>query len=1184
MKPIDPRLLRYARATRFFLAAVVALGLVGAALVIAQAMLVAEVVVGGFQDGLTAAGLRTPLLLLAAVALGRALVAWLTELAAHRASSAVKSELRGRLMERASGLGPEWLSGQRTGSLIALATRGVDALDDYFSRYLPQLGLAVVVPVAVLARIVTEDWVSAAIIVVTLPLIPLFMILIGWATQSRMDHQWRLLSRLSGHFLDVVAGLPTLKVFGRAKAQAESIRTITSQYRRATLKTLRIAFLSSFALELLATLSVALVAVTIGMRLVHGELDLYTGLVILILAPEAYLPIRQVGAQYHAAAEGLSAAEEIFAVLETEPAAKGSQDVPRSLRLELEGVTVQHEGRTEPSLDTASLVVEQGETVALVGPSGIGKSTLLDVVLGFTTPDEGRVRVGGTELCAVSPERWRDQIAWVPQRPHLFAGTIAENVRLARPGADDEAVVAALREAGAYDFVEALPEGTGTLLGEDGAGLSAGQRQRLALARAFLADRPLLLLDEPTASLDGETEAGIVDAVRRLSVGRTVLLVVHRPALLSVADRVVVLEPVASGALPGRQGPERATAPGVPTVQGSADGTVHACATEPLLRDTTPGAGGRVLARVREAAGSQHRKLGLALLLGSLAVGSSVGLMAVSGWLISRASEQPPVLYLMVAVTATRAFGLGRAVFRYAERLVSHDAVLRMLAELRVSVYRGLERIAPAGLRTTRRGDLLSRLVSDVDTLQDYWLRWLLPAGTALGVGAGAVAFTAWMLPEAGAVLAAGLLLAGVGVPWLSGACARRAERRLAPARAALAVRVADLLGGTAELTVAGALPARREQVRRADTVLTRIASRAAAATALGGGLSALICGLTVVGTAVVALPALFDGRLEGVELAVVVLTPMAAFEAVTSLPLAVQYRRRVRSSAERVFEVLDAPVPVSEPAEPAQAPASPFPLDVRGLSARYEGAERDALHSVDLTLHAGRRIAVVGTSGSGKTTLAQILLRFLDAREGTYRLGGVDASALDADTVRTFVGLCAQDAHVFDSSVRENLRLARTGATDGELRDALAAARLLDWAESLPDGLDTMVGEHGARLSGGQRQRLALARALLADFPVLVLDEPAEHLDLATADALTADLLAATEGRTTVLITHRLAGLEAVDEVLVLDGGHVVQQGPYAELAGMDGPLRRMLAREQEPVRTGVERMRPMGAVPVRA
>ncbi|MEV3896631.1 thiol reductant ABC exporter subunit CydD [Streptomyces anulatus] len=1174
MKPIDPRLLHYARATRLFLAAVVALGLVGALLVIAQAMLIAEIVVGGFEGGLTVSALRTPLLLLAAVALGRALVAWLTELAAHRASAAVKSELRGRLLERAARLGPDWLSGQRTGSLVALATRGIDALDDYFARYLPQLGLAVVVPVAVLARIVTEDWVSAAIIVVTLPLIPLFMILIGWATQSQMDRQWQLLSRLSGHFLDVVAGLPTLKVFGRAKAQAESIRTITSDYRRATLRTLRIAFLSSFALELLATLSVALVAVTIGMRLVHGELDLYTGLVVLILAPEAYLPIRQVGAQYHAAAEGLSAAEEIFTVLETEPRASGTEDVPDTLRLELAGVTVRHAGRAEPSLDAASLTVEPGETVALVGPSGVGKSTLLNVLLGFAVPDEGHVRVGGRDLGDLDLERWRSRIAWVPQRPHLFADTIAENVRLARPDADDEAVLTALRDAGAYDFVAALPDGVRTALGEDGAGLSAGQRQRLALARAFLADRPLLLLDEPTASLDGESEAGIVDAVRRLAAGRTVLLVVHRPALLAVADRGVTLEPrgdvrtetygepVAGLAAPGPAVPEPLAGGEPPTARPLESlGSSVPTGTRP----------GRVLARVREAAGAQRGRLTLALLLGSLAVGSAVGLMAVSGWLISRASEEPPVMYLMMAVTATRAFGIGRAVFRYAERLVSHDAVLKLLADLRVSVYRGLERIAPGGLRTTRRGDLLSRLVADVDALQDYWLRWLLPVGTAVVVGSAAAGFTGWLLPEAGVILAVGLLVAGVGVPLVSGACARRTERQLAPARAALATRVTDLLGATAELTVAGALPARQTRLRAADTLLTRIASRAAAATALGGGLSALVCGLTVVAAATVAVPAVQDGRLSGVALAVVVLTPLAAFEAVTGLPLAVQYRQRVARSAERVFEVLDAPVPVREPEAPAEEPASPFPLEVRGLSARYPGARHDALASLDLTLTRGRRIAVVGPSGSGKTTLAQVLLRFLDASSGTYRLGGVEASALDSDTVRRSVGLCAQDAHVFDSSIRENLRLARPGATDAELRDALSRARLLDWVLALPEELDTPVGEHGARLSGGQRQRLALARALLADFPVLVLDEPAEHLDLPTADALTADLLDATRGCATVLITHRLTGLDTVDEVLVLDAGRVVQRGPYAELAAEDGPLRRMLERERETVGAGV-------------
>ncbi|MEU3958513.1 thiol reductant ABC exporter subunit CydD [Streptomyces buecherae] len=1241
MKPIDPRLLRYARATRFFLLASVALGLIGAGLVIAQAMLIAEIVVGAFQRGESVDGLAEPLMLLVGVAVGRAAVASLTELAAHRASAEVKSELRTRLLARATELGPGWLGTQRTGELTTLATRGVDALDDYFARYLPQLGLAVVVPLAVLARIVTEDWVSALIIVITLPLIPVFMMLIGWATQHRMDRQWRLLSRLSGHFLDVVAGLPTLKVFGRAKAQAESIRAITSDYRRATLKTLRIAFLSSFALELLATLSVALVAVGIGMRLVHGDMDLYAGLVVLILAPEAYLPLRQVGAEYHAAAEGLAAADEVFAVLETgeaadarvsgdaaaNPVASGgvtggssadgagrSDRVPdaRSAALVVDGLVVRHPGRTEPSLDATSFAVAPGETVAVVGPSGAGKSTLLQVVLGFVGPgsgvERGGVRVGDTRLADLTDagwRAWRDQVAWVPQRPYLFAGTIAENVRLARPDADDEAVRGALRDASALDFVTALPDGARTVIGEDGVGLSAGQRQRLALARAFLADRPVLLLDEPTANLDGETEALVVDAVRRLAVGRTVLLIVHRPALLAVADRVVHVGPAADAAPAGARDTlpavaatgatardARAVADGRPagvvgaeTRQRDGSEAVPAVVESvgPLPGDAPaePAAGGRrprpvpdegpgrrrergALALVRAVGRERRGRFALALLLGSLALGSAVGLMAVSGWLISRASQQPPVLYLMVAVTATRAFGIGRAVFRYAERLVSHDAALRVLADLRVAVYRRLERLAPAGLRESRRGDLLSRLVADVDAMQDYFLRWLLPVGSALVVGTASVGFMAWLLPEAGALLAVGLLAAGVGVPLLTSAWARRTERQLAPARGALSVGVVDLLTGTAELTVAGALPTRTASVRRADGLLTTIARRAAAAGALGAGLAALSCGVTVAATAWVGVQAVRDGRLDGLWLAVVVLTPLAAFETVAGLPSAVRYRQRVRRAAERVHEVLDAPSPVREPDPAATPPEQPYPLVVRGLTARYPGQRRSAVAEFDLELVAGRRVAVVGPSGSGKTTLAQVLLRFLDPEAGTYTLAGADATGLAGDAVRRLVGLCAQDAHLFDSSLRENLRLARPGASTDELRAALAGARLLDWADGLPDGLDSLVGEHGARLSGGQRQRLALARALLADFPVLVLDEPAEHLDLPTADALTRDLLAATEGRTTVLITHRLAGLDAVDEVLVLDAGRVAQRGSYDELVAVPGPFRRMLERER--------------------
>ncbi|MFE0219422.1 thiol reductant ABC exporter subunit CydD [Streptomyces albidoflavus] len=1207
MKPIDPRLLRYARATRFFLAAVVVLGALGAGLVIAQAMLLAELIVSSFEQRFDTGDLTTPLLLLVAVALGRALVSWLTELAAHRASAAVTSELRMRLVERAGQLGPGWLGDRRTGSLIALATRGVDALDDYFARYLPQLGLAVVVPVAVLARIVTEDWVSAAIIVVTLPLIPLFMALIGWATQSRMDRQWGLLSRLSGHFLDVVAGLPTLKIFGRAKAQAESIRRITHDYRRATLRTLRIAFLSSFALELLATLSVALVAVTIGMRLVHGDMDLYTGLVILVLAPEAYLPLRQVGAQYHAAAEGLAAAEEVFAVLETPVPHTGTQAPPAG-GLAFEGVTVRYPGRDAPAVREATFTVEPGETVALVGPSGCGKTTLLQAALGFVAPAEGRVTVGGTDLAEVDRELWHQRIAWVPQRPQLFAGTVAENVRLARPDASEVEVARALEQAGAREFVAGLPAGVETELGEEGAGLSAGQRQRVALARAFLADRPVLLLDEPTASLDGASEEAVVEAVRRLAVGRTVLLVVHRPALLAVADRVVRLDEVTKASagegergVPAQRGATVRTPVVSPadsmTVADGPRGVDVSRETRPeewewffsdvsrettsrpeeseadVSRETSAAEAtadrrlperGSALVRVRAAGREGRGRLILSLVLGSLALGSAVGLMATSGYLISRASQQPPVLYLMMAVTATRAFGIGRAVFRYAERLVSHDVVLRMLADTRVAVFRRLERLAPAGLRGTRRGDLLSRLVADVDALQDYWLRWLLPAGWAALVSTVSVLFMTWLLPAAGAVLAIGLLAAAVGVPLVSGGFARRAERRLAPARGALATRVAEVLTGTGELTVAGALTHRTARTGDADRELTRIRARGAAANALGAGLTAVITGLTTVAAAYVGIRGVSAGALDGVALAVVVLTPLAAFEAVTALPLAVQFRQRVRRSAERVHEVLDAPVPVTEPEAAGPAPESPFPVELRGVAARHPGQERDALTGIDLTVTEGRRIAVVGPSGSGKTTLAQLLLRFLDPRTGSYTLAGASAPGLDGDDVRRLVGLCAQDAHVFDSTLRENLLLADRSATEARLREVLGRARLLEWAETLPQGLDTPVGEHGARLSGGQRQRLALARALLAGFPLLVLDEPAEHLDLETADRLTADLLAATRGRTTLLITHRLAGLEAVDEILVLDEGQIVQRGTYEELGAEDGPFRRLWERER--------------------
>ena len=537
MGAIDPRLLRRARSSSGLLLVCVAIGLAIAACVLAQAVTLAVAITRVFLGGADFRDISKLLMLLAGLTVTRAALAYLQETAAARASAVVKSQLRQGLMHRVVAAGPSWLSDHRTGEITQLATRGVDALDPYFSRYLPQVVLTAIISPLFVAVIWATDWISGVVLVLTLPIILLFMVLAGTSAQRRADDQWRTLARMSNHFLDVVDGLTTLRVFGRARAQRLAVQSITHEYRRTTMGVLRLSFLSSFVLDLFASLSVAVVAVQVGLRLIGGSIELEVALIVLLLAPEAFQPLRTLGASYHAAAEGKSVSGRILDLLE-EPAPKpaGRTVCAPAVFVAVEHVSVRHADSAPCAPEPTSFELSKSELVALVGPSGCGKSTLLGVMLGFVSPSAGAVWMDDASVAQAERQSWLGRIAWMPQRPTLVADTVADNVRLGAPDATDDEVASAMAAA----CCEGLDPRR--RIAQNGADLSAGERQRIALARCFLRTErgaSLLLLDEPTAHLDAPTEQRVLAAIRQFGAGRSVLMVAHRPAAIDFADRIV---------------------------------------------------------------------------------------------------------------------------------------------------------------------------------------------------------------------------------------------------------------------------------------------------------------------------------------------------------------------------------------------------------------------------------------------------------------------------------------------------------------------------------------------------------------------------------------------------------------------------------------------------------------------
>lgn len=1088
MRPLDPLVLPHLVPARRPLAVVVCTGVAGGLLTIAQAWAIGALVVRLVDDPAGDAWHGAALALLVVVGL-RTLVDHVGALASARAGARVSSTLRHRLLAAATRRPGS--DGPDPDDLVLLATRGATSVEPYVTRYLPAVVLAATLPPLTVAAIWWLDWLSGLVVLLTLPLVPVFAALVGMTTRDRAATQWRELGVLSGHFLDVVRGLPTLVAHRRADAQVARIGVVTERYRRATVDTLRLAFASSSVLELVATLSVALVAVSVGLRLADASIGFETALVVLLLAPEAYWPLRRVGAEFHAAAEGtaaLTAASEALAALEDGPTGDRVPDAPT---LSLDALAPGHPGSPQALTRPLALDLPARGLVAVAGTSGCGKSTLLQTLRGELAAYEGRVLVGGVDLADVDPDWWRRQVAWLPQRPWLAPTTVRGNLRLGAPDAGDETLWRALAAVELDDVVATHPDGLDRVLGEDGAGLSAGQRARLAMARVLVADRPVVLLDEPTAHLDEATERVLLAAVRTVADHALVVVVAHRPQVLAAADRVVELLP-------------RASEP-APVVTVSVPPT-RSVAAEP--DDVPPPAAW---------AGP------LATLLGVLSTASGVALTATAAWLITRASEHPPVLVLMVAIVGVRTFGIARPVLRHAERLLSHDVALHELAARRTAVYAALVPLVPGALRVAgpRRGDLLTSVVDDVDSLLDARLRVRQPVVTALAVGLLAVALAWWWAPQAGAVLA---LLVVVGV--LAGLLGRRGARGAEPAhlrhRARVSTLVEEVVTAAGELRQWQAAPEALAAVDAEGHALERAVRRSARAVATGHAAVRLSTGAAVVATAA-TVPA---GAVSPATLALLVLLPVALGEVLAPLADAGALSVRTDAARDRLDRLAALAPLVEDPTAPV--PVSPGALVLDGVSAGW-GPE-PCLRDLDLVLRPGERLAVCGPSGSGKSTLASLLVRHLDPSTGAVLLGGRDVRESRLNDVRAHVGLASDDPHVFASSVCENVRLARPEATDAEVADVLGRARLGAWVESLPQGMHTLVGSAGLGVSGGERARIGVARALLADAPVLVLDEPTAHLDTATAREVADVLLADRPDRTVVWITHGTVGLDLVD------------------------------------------------------
>ena len=1122
----------------------------------------------------------------------RLLAHYIQEAVANRLGTAVKASFREHALEHMFKLGVQHK--ERHGDVIHLLTDGLEQVDAYVARYIPQILYAIMIPLIMGIAIVDALPIIGIILIVTVPLIPFFMILIGKQADRLNKEQWERMSFLSGHFLDVLQGITTLKLFGRAKDQIKVIGRLSEEFKDSTLKVLRVAFLSALVLELVSTISTALIAVYLGLTLLDGEIAFFPAFFILLLAPEFYTPFRQLGAAFHTGMAGKTSILKYEDFMNREPSLPvgGTTRLDGSVEhIEIKDLTFTYKN-SDNGVRQITLEAKRNAPIMLVGESGAGKSTIAHIVGGFLQAPLGTVTVDGHDICDLNIDWWRQQITYVSQHPHIMKGTLREVLSFGMDVSDKE-ILDACKEVQLLDVISRHADGLDAVIGEGGLGLSGGERQRVALARAFLRKGQVLILDEVTAHLDVKTESIISTAIQQLMKDKLVIIIGHRLQTMHWASKLYVLKQgiiiqqgsyeelvavdgyfkdlVASGLGQFSSAIEEELKAGkYSTAQHIAamDETLkQACIIDAKKQEVITDAvtksstldkhdvkiqkmglqGWKLLFAVLSPA---KWSLVLALIFTFLTVFMNVGLLIVSSWLLASAALQPGLTYLSLAIVGVRFFGVSRAVCRYFERYTSHRMAFQGLYGLRLWFYAHLEPLAPAILKRFGAGDMLGRIMGDIEVLQFFYLRTLIPPVAAIAMTA-LVAYGVSTIDDSLVVpiLMAALVL-GVVVPLVVYAHNKQSLRAIGPQQGDYKALLSDTMDSLEDVISYGNENLVYKRIQQMMRHVDGHKGTIDRGMNLGNTLFLGGVQLTVVVVAIMAANAL-TGAWASVMVAVAAIGTQAWFEALQPMIAAVHHGAESKVATSRLIALANEPLPVVEPLEPK--PFNPNrDITFTNVSFGYDDAHT-IYENLRLNIKQGQSIAIVGASGSGKTTLFNMLERLYDYN-GSIHVGDVDLKDISMDTWRNALGTITQDTYIFHASFGDNIRLARPEATADELEQAIHRASLQNVVDKLSDGIHTIVGSGGHGLSGGERQRVALARLFLRNPQIVLLDEPLEGLDQVTRKALHRDLMHYVEGKTCLYITHQLEGLEQMDRILFMDKGEIVEDGTYEELIALRG------------------------------